>query len=111
MAVAAANGGDVTQGLSPDEGFDMLLRAIAFGEPEVAVSTEDLGALLDHYRRLRAAERLEQLESAPKPGRTLHPRPRLETPFVDPEGEVQERLAEVWREYLGLESGTEEPAN
>ena len=36
------------------------------------------------------------------PAQTLHPRPALATPFVAPRGEVEERVAVVWREVLGL---------
>jgi len=33
---------------------------------------------------------------------TLHPRPRLATPFVAPRGEMEERIAELWRRVLGV---------
>ncbi|HEV7509451.1 MAG TPA: beta-ketoacyl synthase N-terminal-like domain-containing protein [Thermoanaerobaculia bacterium] len=36
------------------------------------------------------------------PVQTLHARPSLATPFVAPRGEVEERVAAVWREILGL---------
>jgi acyl transferase domain-containing protein len=36
------------------------------------------------------------------PAQTLHPRPRLATPFVAPQGEMEERIAELWRRVLGV---------
>jgi len=36
------------------------------------------------------------------PAQTLHPRPRLATPFVAPRGEMEERIAELWRRVLGV---------
>jgi acyl transferase domain-containing protein len=33
---------------------------------------------------------------------TLHPRPDLATPFVAPRGEVEEKVAELWRRVLGV---------
>jgi acyl transferase domain-containing protein len=40
--------------------------------------------------------------TASAPVQTLHARPALATPFVAPRGEVEERVAAVWREVLGL---------
>jgi amino acid adenylation domain-containing protein len=37
-------------------------------------------------------------------GWTLHPRPPLPTPFVAPRGELEEQVAEIWRQVLGLET-------
>ncbi|MEA2601553.1 MAG: phthiocerol/phenolphthiocerol synthesis type-I polyketide synthase [Acidobacteriota bacterium] len=43
------------------------------------------------------------------PVQTLHPRPDLVTPYVAPRGEVEERVAAVWREVLGVaEVGVED---
>ncbi len=38
------------------------------------------------------------------PAQTLHGRPALATAYVAPRGEVEERVAALWREVLGLES-------
>ena len=42
--------------------------------------------------------------AAAAPAQTLHPRPPLATPYVAPRGEVEERVAALWREVLGVES-------
>ncbi len=48
-------------------------------------------------------ESSETLAAAPvAAAQILHPRPALATPFVAPRGEVEERVAAVWREVLGL---------
>ena len=36
------------------------------------------------------------------PSQTLHPRPPLATPYTAPRGELEERVAGLWREVLGL---------
>ena len=36
------------------------------------------------------------------PAQTLHPRPALATPYAAPRGELEERVAGLWREILGL---------
>ncbi len=38
----------------------------------------------------------------PVAAQALHPRPALATPYVAPRGEVEERVAALWREVLGL---------
>jgi aryl carrier-like protein len=65
----------------------------------VAVSTRDLPTLLASAREQRA----ESGRGRPAVSRTLHPRPALDTPFVAPRNAVEERLATLWRELLGLD--------
>ena len=42
-------------------------------------------------------------EAALEQAQTLHPRPALPTAYVAPRGELEERVAAVWRQVLGLE--------
>ncbi len=42
-------------------------------------------------------------EAILEPAQTLHPRPALPTAYVAPRGELEERVAAVWRQVLGLE--------
>jgi acyl transferase domain-containing protein len=37
------------------------------------------------------------------PAQVLHPRPRLATPFVVPNGETEKRVAAIWRRVLGVD--------
>ncbi len=51
----------------------------------------------------RPAVETESPEPAVPPAQTLHARPPLATPYVAPRGEVEERVAVLWRQVLGLE--------
>ncbi|MFJ9554121.1 SDR family NAD(P)-dependent oxidoreductase [Nocardiopsis sp. NPDC101807] len=82
--------------LAPEEGrqvFDRLLRSAPL--PQVAVSTGDLAARV----RLWA----DPVADAPAPVR-LHERPQLRNPYVAPAGAMEERIARIWQELLGVES-------
>jgi len=41
-------------------------------------------------------------EPGASPAQTLHPRPALATAWVAPQGEIEERIAALWREVLGV---------
>src|SRR5262249_25648324 len=38
--------------------------------------------------------------------RASHPRPNLGTPYVAPRTEVEQRLANIWQQMLGIEEGS-----
>ncbi|TDV49792.1 type I polyketide synthase [Actinophytocola oryzae] len=79
--------------LTPDEGravVDRLLDSTPC--PQVAISTGDLN------RR----ERQWATPAAPAPAPARHRRPALRNPYVVPEGAVEERIAGIWQELLGV---------
>lgn len=80
----------VRQGIRPEEGVEAFRRALAFPLPEVAVSPLDLRALLREADAPAAA-------AAP-----AFDRPPEAGDFVAPEGPVEERLAALWRDLLGV---------
>ena len=87
--------------LSPAEGIDAFERILTTSLPRVIVSTRDFGA--------RLAQSLEG--RADMPGdlhgagydRPIHPRPELMNPFVAPRNPLEEQLAAIWQEVIGLE--------
>ncbi|HEU5331347.1 MAG TPA: SDR family oxidoreductase, partial [Actinocrinis sp.] len=88
-------------GITFAEGWRSLLRALASGEPQVAVSTQDLPAMV----LLAPAFNVESVAAPPPaPGRaTVHPRPELLTPYREPADDAEHRVAEVWAAMLELE--------
>ena len=83
----------VDQGISPDEGFDALVRALGAGKPQVIVSSLDLKLLQSAVTREENA-----------PGSvTSFDRPDLDVEFVGPSTDCERTLAGFWRELLGLE--------
>ncbi len=92
-------------GILPEEGVDVFERILAGGLPQVAVSTQDLGALLEQWHT----------QEYPEPGLTeelgeaggsayLDERPGLRTAYIAPENETQQVLARIWQDFFGLKA-------
>jgi acyl transferase domain-containing protein/acyl carrier protein len=87
--------------LSPDEGVRALTRALCLGTaPQVVISTGDLQARLDLWvTRQTAAQRAETPET---PAAGQYARPDLQTTYVAPQNEMEEKVAAIWQEILGI---------
>jgi len=86
--------------ISGEEGarvFEYLLDRDARGQ--VLVSTADLQARIDQWVKLESLNGRETTEAAGP----AHPRPTLRTTYVEPDGGVEQTVAKVWQEVLGLE--------
>uniref|UniRef100_UPI002AD52137 SDR family NAD(P)-dependent oxidoreductase n=1 Tax=Frankia sp. Cr1 TaxID=3073931 RepID=UPI002AD52137 len=93
-------------GMSPDEGTEVLGRILSSGlTPQVLVSTRDLPTVLDQVAQARAssAERGGEPAGGQASIGVSHPRPDLLTPYEAPRDSVEERLAELWQELLGVD--------
>ncbi|WP_062216675.1 type I polyketide synthase [Streptomyces sp. NBRC 109706] len=88
-------------GISFDQGWRTLLRALAAGAPQVVVSTQDLPSVV----RVATGFSVEAVTSAPTAGDDTprHARPELVTPFQEPAGPTEATVAEVWCQALRLE--------
>jgi len=85
--------------MSPREGEEAFRRAVASGVAgRLLVSTTDLAERAD-----RQSRRIEALRRRSETPERLHPRPALAVPYVAPEGDLEERIAAVWRTALGFE--------
>ncbi|MFD1692309.1 phosphopantetheine-binding protein [Azotobacter chroococcum] len=51
---------------------------------------------------MRTSELAERLLSEPVARRQQHARPALQTEYVAPDGELEEDLAALWSEFLGI---------
>jgi len=77
------------------EGVDLFRRIFSTNlGPQVAVSSGDLKARIDHWIRL---------ESLRAPRQMAHPRPSLGTVYVGPRNEMESKITEIWQELLGIE--------
>ncbi|WP_055477898.1 SDR family NAD(P)-dependent oxidoreductase [Sphaerimonospora mesophila] len=95
-------------GMSPGEGAEVFGRIVAAGlTPQVLVSTRDLASVFDQVApaRTATADATAAGEDAGTGagGASLHPRPDLLTPYEAPRDAVEERLAAVWQDLLGVE--------
>ncbi|MFJ1586523.1 beta-ketoacyl synthase N-terminal-like domain-containing protein [Streptomyces sp. NPDC088197] len=89
-------------GITFAEGWRSLLRALASGESRVVVSTQDLPTMVS-YSTGFTVEAVMAPAGGGSGSADRHPRPELLTPYREPSGPVEERLAEVWGDMLKLE--------
>ena len=88
-------------GIGFDEGWDALLRALALGEPQLVVSSQDVPQLIEVGSRI-TVDAIVGLGRTRRSGAERHPRPELQVPFTAPEGDLALRIAAVWCDTLGL---------
>jgi acyl transferase domain-containing protein/acyl carrier protein len=96
------------QAMLTAEGVDVFSRALAQqAAPQLLVCTIDIGARVEQFRALTRSRILGAVEQlpAPAPGELglKHPRPNLRTSYQEPRNQVEQTLAAIWQETLGLE--------
>ncbi len=88
-------------GMVPAEGVEAFRRILAASPGrQVAVSPRDLRTLLEQMNRARAQGPGEAATAAAV--REAHPR-SVQTPFVAPSTEIEQRLAGIWQRVLGID--------
>ena len=94
----------LTEGISPDEGVEAFRRILSRSTlPQVIVSTKDLRASIEQVNSFTQTNLTEDPEGG-RGARAAHPRPAdLQTPYVAPRNEVEQRLATIWQEMLGID--------
>jgi amino acid adenylation domain-containing protein/non-ribosomal peptide synthase protein (TIGR01720 family) len=87
--------------MDPERAVEAFRRILASGGmAQIAVSVRPLPEVLERSRSITAESLAATLR--PEAGRR-HTRPDLETPYVAPRGEIEERLAAIWADVLGLD--------
>ncbi len=90
-------------GIRPAEGVDAFARILAARmEPQVVVSPNDLHAAIEQSDAAVSDAILESLESRGDAG-GRGARPDLSSEYVAPRNEIEQRIAQVWGEVLGVE--------
>ncbi|HEX4955004.1 MAG TPA: amino acid adenylation domain-containing protein [Thermoanaerobaculia bacterium] len=85
--------------MSPSEGLAALERVLALPVGAHLVhSTGDLEARLAEWG---SADR-SAASGEDSPARAVHGRPQLATPYLEPVGEVERAVAEIWQSVLGI---------
>jgi non-ribosomal peptide synthase protein (TIGR01720 family) len=93
-------------GIKPQEGIDAFHRALGSNFPHIVVSTQDFLALIEQSKSSRVEEELSILQDKLVSANITvpnHPRPNLENDYVAPRNEIEENLAKVWQERLGID--------
>ena len=92
------------EAIGTEEGLDALKRILSSrAAPQVAVVTKDLSALIEQAKSFVPTRIVEESETQSS-SRPSYPRPRIQTPFIAPRSELEESVAGLWRELLGVES-------
>ncbi len=102
-AVSQAN---LLGGLTQDEGLKVFGRILSSNPlpAQVVVSSTDIHALIEKTRELMQANVTAQVESLkPLAPKSVHPRPEMATPYVEPRSEQEQMLAEMWQAFLGID--------
>jgi len=86
-------------GISSQEGMDAFSRILGNTLPQVVVSTQDL--LTKREQALTASSAIAELEQSilPKP---TYSRPELKNAYVVPRNDVEQKIANIWQEILGI---------
>lgn len=95
----------LSEGIAPEEGVEVFRRILSANTPaQVIVSTKDLRASIEQVNSFAQTNLADVGDSAPL-ARTAHPRPAdLQSPYVAPRNEIEQRLATIWQEMLGIEN-------
>jgi acyl transferase domain-containing protein len=98
----AAYGSDpLKDGILPAEGVEVLHRLLIGVPPQVLVSTSDFKKRL-HLHRMRMSSLNPVTSAKDRSGETAHPRPEISSEYAAPENHTQQKLAEIWQQFLGF---------
>jgi acyl transferase domain-containing protein/acyl carrier protein len=92
---------ELKKGILAEEGADAFGRILRASFSQVIVSTSDLDSKIAKSVRLEAA-RTEQSEKVTE-GSTLYPRPVLQSLYAGPRNVIDQALALIWQDLLGIE--------
>ncbi len=84
---------NIAQGIQPEEGAQAFLKALGSPYPQLVISSLDLPAMIDQAGMDIAAGSGSDQDFA---------RPDLDSDYIAPEGPVEEALAAIWRDLLGV---------
>ncbi|MEH1860179.1 MAG: SDR family oxidoreductase [Nostoc sp.] len=95
-------GASVTEfAFDPKEGVEAFQRILNCSEfNHVVVSTGELQARIDQWIKFESFQ--QKLASQPVNSLSLHPRPDLQNLYVAPENEIEQTIANIWQEVLGI---------
>ena len=90
--------------IKPEEGVKAFRRILSWSElNQVIVSTGDLQARIDQWIKLeslQARATSKQVNSS-----SLYSRPDLQRAYIAPRNEIEQAIANIWQEILGIEMG------
>ncbi|MDZ8051398.1 MAG: SDR family NAD(P)-dependent oxidoreductase [Aulosira sp. ZfuVER01] len=90
------------QGILSQEGVEAFKRILDSRLPQVIVSTQDF---LSRFEQFNATKELQHLQSQPQANssKPTHSRPQLSQAYVGPRNQLEETIAQIWQQSLGIE--------
>ncbi|HEY9629840.1 MAG TPA: SDR family NAD(P)-dependent oxidoreductase [Coleofasciculaceae cyanobacterium] len=91
-------------GLSDSEGIKAFSRIMGSSFPQVLVSTTDLFADGDQQEdsSLNSLD-TSAFQNRSEPTQSTYPRPPLSYPYVPPRNELEQAIAQIWQQFLGID--------
>jgi acyl carrier protein len=99
-AMRAARAAYVAAGIPPESGAEAFGRVLASGLPQLTVSPFEVGRVLSLIRRAERGPAPAAAKPAASPSATT---PRRPGPIDAPDGEVEQALAVIWEDLLGVQ--------
>jgi acyl transferase domain-containing protein/acyl carrier protein len=89
-------------GISFEDGMEALKRAMERRIPHISVATQDLPSMVEGSKNFSISAIFDELHKI-RQAAPSHPRPVLGTAYVSPETEVEQEIASIWSELLGID--------
>jgi NAD(P)-dependent dehydrogenase (short-subunit alcohol dehydrogenase family)/acyl carrier protein len=88
--------------MRPSESTEAFMRILSRANaPQIAVSTWDLPSRIEQW--VTDQSRVKDINSKEKATTELHPRPDLGIAYVPPSNQLEEKIARIWQDLLGIE--------
>ncbi len=88
-------------GITFAEGTHAFVRTLAYGLPQVIVSPQDLTQLTRLLKSFTTTS-LQQTTSSKRQEMSKHPRPMLGSSYTPPRNQLEQTIASIWEELLGI---------
>ncbi len=89
-------------GISFADGVDAFERILSKNLPQIVVSTKNLPTVIAEHQTFAVPLFLKDSEQSLQ-YQTAHPRPILETAYIEPSSAVEQKIAEIWQGLLGID--------
>jgi thioesterase domain-containing protein/acyl carrier protein len=94
------------EGLLPTEGVEVFNRILGSTQSQILISTRKLQSLLEqNYASTMLSTMLNSLKEGEQTrlSQPTHSRPQLSHAYVAPRNELEQKLADIWQTFLGIE--------
>lgn len=89
-------------GLMPDQGMEVFNRLLGTNLSQVLVSTRDLYSRITQFSPLEISPQV-YISPPSELAKSSHARPHLHTTYAVPNNKIEQSLAEIWQQLLGIE--------